>query len=126
MSIIGIGIDIIYILRFKKLIIKHGMKIPKKILSKNELKKYQFIYNPENFLAKRFAAKEAMAKAMGISIYKNMFLKNCEVIHNLLGKPELKIFGYVKNIAKKLKIKKIFLSITDSKKYAQSIVILED
>ncbi|VFP88225.1 Holo-[acyl-carrier-protein] synthase [Buchnera aphidicola (Cinara piceae)] len=126
MSIIGIGIDLIDIKRFKKLIFRYGIKIPYKILTERELYEYNHTKNyKEKFLAKRFTAKEATAKAMGIGIYQKMFLKNCEVIHNIYGKPKLNIFGYAGKILKKLKTKKIFLSITDSKKYMQSIVILE-
>lgn len=55
-----------------------------------------------------------------------MFLKNCEIIHNKNGKPALKTYGQIKKIIKKLYIRKIHISITDTKKYVQSIVILED
>ncbi|VAX76487.1 holo-ACP synthase [Buchnera aphidicola] len=126
MSIIGIGIDIVNSHRFKKLILNYGFKIPKRILSIKELYEYKKISKKYIFLAKRFTAKEAAAKAMGVSIYQNMFLKNCEVIHNLKGKPSLKMFGPVYEKLNKLKIKKIFLSISDTEKYTQSIVVMEN
>ncbi|VFP78156.1 Holo-[acyl-carrier-protein] synthase [Buchnera aphidicola (Cinara cuneomaculata)] len=126
MSIIGIGIDMVSILRFKKLIINYGIAIPNKILSKTELDEYTNIYHKEKFLAQIFTAKEATAKAMGLGIYNNMFLKNCEIVHNRTGKPHIKMFGYVKNKLHQLKVKKIFLSITDTSEYTQSIVILEN
>ncbi|VFP83653.1 holo-ACP synthase [Buchnera aphidicola] len=126
MSIIGIGIDMINIIRFKKLIFNYGIAIPKKILSTNELYVYKNIHNKERFLAKTFTAKEAAAKAVGLGIYKNMFLKNCEVIYDIYGKPKINMFGYITKILKILKVQKIFLSITNTDKYTQSIVILEN
>ncbi|VFP79176.1 holo-ACP synthase [Buchnera aphidicola] len=125
MSIISIGIDLINVKRFKKLIFRYGIKIPNKILSEKELYEYKNTNYKDKFLATRFTAKEAAAKAIGVGIYKKNFLKNCEIIHNIYGKPKLNIFGYAGIILKKLKTKKIFLSITDSSKYVQSVVILE-
>ncbi|VFP81082.1 Holo-[acyl-carrier-protein] synthase [Buchnera aphidicola (Cinara kochiana kochiana)] len=126
MSIIGIGIDMISIMRFKKLIFRYGTAIPKKILSKNELYEYKNIHNKERYLAKNFTAKEAAAKAIGLGIYKHMFLKNCEVIYDIYGKPKINMLGCIRDKFKKLQVKKIFLSITNTHKYTQSIVILEN
>ncbi|VFP85848.1 Holo-[acyl-carrier-protein] synthase [Buchnera aphidicola (Cinara pseudotaxifoliae)] len=126
MAIIGIGIDMVSVKRFKRLIICYGFLIPNKILSKKELIEYKIYNNKEKFLSIRFSAKEAIAKALGIGIYKNMFLKNCEIMHDSYGKLVVRMYGFLKKKIKKLKVKNIFLSITDSFKYTQSIVIIEN
>ncbi|ABJ90633.1 holo-ACP synthase [Buchnera aphidicola] len=125
MAIIGIGIDVINIFRFKKLIINYGIKIPKKILSKKELIEYSYTHKKEKFLAIRFSIKEAIAKAIGISIFKNNFLNNCEIFYNKKKKIQLTTLGYIKKIFKKSQVKKIFLSVTDSNKHTYAIAILE-
>ncbi|WP_075433772.1 holo-ACP synthase [Buchnera aphidicola] len=125
MSILGLGTDIVDISRFKRLILNHGMKIPNKILSTRELQEYFRSDQKDAFLAKRFTAKEAAAKAMGIGIHKDIFLKSCEVIHYLSGQPTLNMSGYAEIVFNKIQAKKIFLSVTDSSRYAYSIVILE-
>ena len=124
MSIIGIGIDMIKINRCKKLISLHGFKILNRILSSNELKIYEN-KKKENYLAKIFSVKEAFSKASGLNIFSKMFFKNCELSNNKKGKPFLLTSGKIKKTLEKLKIKKIFLSITDTEKYVQSIIILE-
>ncbi|WP_075431872.1 holo-ACP synthase [Buchnera aphidicola] len=124
MSIIGIGIDMIKINRCKKLILLHGFKILNRILSSNELIKYNN-KKKENYLAKIFSVKEALSKASGLNIFSKMFFKNCELGNNKKGKPVLLISGKIKKTLEKLNVKKIFLSITDTEKYVQSIIILE-
>ncbi|WP_343126696.1 holo-ACP synthase [Buchnera aphidicola] len=121
MKIIGIGIDSIEIYRIQILIQKYDMKIPLKILSQKELQ--NFLKNKKNsyFLAKIFTAKEAFLKALGIGIKNIKSLKNLEISHTSYGKPTIKILN--KNFFSKKY--KIHLSITDTQKYAQSIVILE-
>ncbi|MGI4816377.1 MAG: holo-ACP synthase [Janthinobacterium lividum] len=126
MAIIGIGIDLVSIIRFKKLIFFYGLAIPNKILSQKELIEYNIYYNKEKFLSTRFSAKEAIAKALNVGIYKNMFFKNCEIICNSCGKLVVRMYGFLKKKLKKLKVKNIFLSVTDSLEYTQSIVIIEN
>lgn len=124
MSILGVGIDMVKIHRFKKLFFLYGFKIINRILSQKEIIEFNRD-KKENFLAKSFSAKEAFAKALGCGIFNKIFFKNCEIIHNKQGKPILIGLGKIKKFLKELRVKNIFLSITDTKKYVQSIVILE-
>ncbi len=124
MNIYGIGIDILEIKRIKKLKKKTIKKLSKKILTNLEYKKYKKNKKKKYFLAKKFVAKEAVSKALGIGI-KNGTILNCiEIFNNSNGKPKVKLINK-KNIFKKEKIKKIHISITDEKKYAQAFVIIE-
>jgi holo-[acyl-carrier protein] synthase len=126
MKILGIGVDIIKNQRVKNLI-KNKIFI-KRIFGKNEIKFSKKISNKVSYFAKRFAAKEAFAKALGTGFRKNLNFKDIEVLNDKLGKP---FYSKSKKIDliiyKQLKIKKynLFLSISDEKDYSIAFTILQ-
>ena len=105
----GIGTDLVDIRRIEKLYKKFGSKFAEKILTKNELKKFKEI----DYLAKRFAAKEAIAKALGTGIGKVKF-HDIEISNNKAGKPIVKI----KNCKTQ-----VHLSIADEPPYALAFAV---
>ena len=127
MKIFGIGTDIVNIKRMDQSLKKHGQNFKNKIFSKKEIlycdkKKY-----PTAFYAKRFAAKEALSKALGTGIRKGINFKNIEISNNKFGKPSIKLSGSTANfLKKKIKTKKysIYLSLSDDKPWAQATVII--
>ena len=127
MRIFGIGTDIVNIKRMEKLLRRHGKKFKNNIFSKNEINYCEKKRNPAPFFAKRFAAKEALSKALGTGIRKDIKFKNIEVINDIYGKPSILLKGaacmYLK---KKIKNKKynIHLSLSDDKPWAQATVII--
>ena len=127
MKIFGIGTDIINIKRVEKSLKLYGNKFKENIFSKNEIAYCERKKNPSAFYAKRFAAKEALSKALGTGIRKNIKFKNIEVLNDHYGKPSIKLIGPVDKYLK-LKIKKrkynIFLSISDDKPWAQATVVI--
>ncbi|QNS01956.1 MAG: holo-ACP synthase [Buchnera aphidicola (Pentalonia nigronervosa)] len=126
MSIIGVGIDIIEITRIQRILFRFGYKFIKKILSKNEIKKYVITKHCIQFIAKKFVAKEAALKALGTGIQFGISFNQIETYHNHLGKPKLR---FLKNALKQLEeiqCKSIHISISDQNKYACAIVILEN
>ena len=83
--------------------------------------------NPTTFYAKRFAAKEALSKALGTGIRKGINLKNIEISNDNLGKPSIKLRGSTAIfLKKKIKTKKysIYLSLSDDEPWAQATVII--
>ena len=127
MNIFGIGTDIVNIKRMDKSLKKYGLKFKNKVFSKNEIFYCENKNNPPAFYAKRFAAKEAFAKALGTGIGKGISLKNIEIFNDKSGKPSIKLKGKIDNLVKK-KIKKskynIYLSLSDDKPWAQATVII--
>ena len=127
MKILGIGVDIIKNQRVKNLI-KNKIFI-KRTFGKNEIKFSKKISNKVSYFAKRFAAKEAFAKALGTGFRKNLNFKDIEVLNDKLGKP---FYSKSKKIDliiyKQLKIKKynLFLSISDEKDYSIAFTILQN
>ena len=126
MEIIGNGVDIVQNSRFKKLI--KNQKFILRIFSNNEKNESKKIKNKVNFFAKRFAAKEAFAKSIGLGFRKNINFKDISVKNNSLGKPEIfidkKVYFYIKKQFK-LKKFKIFLSLADESKHSIAYVIID-
>ena len=82
---------------------------------------------PYSYFAKRFAAKEALSKALGTGIRKGINFKNIVISNDTFGKPSIKLNGSTeKFLKKKIKAKKykIYLSLSDDKPWAQATVII--
>ncbi len=125
MKIIGTGVDIVDNNRFKKY--DKNKRFYEKIYSATELKKIKLNKNNINFLAKRFAAKEALVKAIGTGFRNKISFKEITINKDHLGKPFISISIRLKKyLIKKFKTKKfnIFLSLSDEKKYSIAFVIL--
>ncbi|MAZ79827.1 MAG: holo-ACP synthase [Gammaproteobacteria bacterium] len=116
MNIFGIGVDIVDLDRIKKIYSKYGDKFAYKILNENEIKGFNSVKNKSSFLAKRFAAKEAIGKALGIGILNGFLLKNISIYHDELGKPMARLSSR-KDFDLYLD-KEIHISISDEKKFA--------
>jgi len=127
MKIFGIGTDIVNIKRMKSSIKKNGTKFKERVFSKKEILYCEKRKNSFAFYAKRFAAKEALSKALGTGIRRGINFKNIEIYNDNLGKPSIKLTGpTAKFLKKKIKTKKysIFLSLSDDKPWAQATVII--
>ena len=125
MEIVGNGVDIIKNSRVKNLI--KNPKFLSRIFSVNEIKDSKKIKNKTNFFAKRFAAKEAFVKSIGIGFRKGINFKDISVKKNKLGKPIISYNNKVKKILnKKFKSKKfnVYVSLSDEKYYSIAYVIV--
>ena len=127
MKIIGIGVDIIENIRFKKLIKKK--KFINRICSSKEINNFKKENKKISYLSKRFSAKEAFVKALGTGFRNNINFSDIEVINNKLGKPKINISKKVRAfIKKKFKLDKpkIYVSLSDENKHSIAYVILEN
>ena len=127
MAILGTGIDIVENYRLKKILLKKKSNFKKKIFTINEVAYCEKKSNSISCYSKRFAAKEAFAKALGIGFRKNINFKDIEIVNNTYGKPYISINKKIANKIKTLfKVKKfnILLSISDEKKYSIASVII--
>ncbi|MCF7521204.1 holo-ACP synthase [Neisseria sp. ZJ106] len=86
--IYGIGTDIVSLRRIERLYRKYGQALAQRILTPEELLEFPQAAQPERYLAKRFAAKEAFSKAVGTGIRGAVAFDRIGVGHNALGKPE--------------------------------------
>ena len=127
MKIFGIGTDIINIRRMEKLLKSSNSNFKNKIFSKREIIYCEKKNNPFSFYAKRFAAKEALSKALGTGIRKGINFKDIEILNDNFGKPSIQLNGSTENfLKKKIKNKKysIYLSLSDDVPWAQATVIV--
>ncbi|WP_438970401.1 holo-ACP synthase [Methylophaga sp.] len=122
--IIGIGTDLVHVPRMQALLKKHGDKIAARILSDREFAEFKLQLKPAAYLAKRFAAKEAAAKAMGTGFRDGLSLRHIVVSNNELGKPELSFEETGLVLKDELKIGRSLLSLSDDHEYASAYVIL--
>tara|TARA_B110000259_G_C13797079_1_gene315181 strand:- start:160 stop:546 length:387 start_codon:yes stop_codon:yes gene_type:complete len=124
-NIFGIGTDIVHVARIKKLLTENK-KFRNRIYSAQEIKYCESKINKIASYTKRFAAKEAFAKALGIGIRKGISFNEISIINNKIGAPFIELSGKTKTIAKKItkKKNKIYLSLSDEKKYALATVII--
>jgi len=126
MKILGIGVDVVQNKRIK-LLIKNKIFI-KRTFGLNEIKNSKKISNKTNYFAKRFAAKEALAKSVGTGFRNNLNLKDIEILNDALGKPYFLMNNKIKTIInRRFKIKnfEIFLSISDEKDYSIAFSIIQ-
>ena len=127
MKIFGIGTDIVNIRRIDQSLKKHRFAFKNKIFSKKEISYCEKRKNSSAFYAKRFAAKEALSKALGTGIRKGINFKNIEISNDKLGKPSINLKGSAANfLERKINTKKyfIYLSLSDDKPWAQATVII--
>ena len=125
MKIVGNGVDIVDNSRIKKSL--RNQKFLKRIYSESEIAASKKIKNKTNFFAKRFAAKEAFVKSLGIGFRNGINFKDISVKNNNLGKPELYLNKKIKSLlSHKLKNKKykIHLSLSDESRHSIAFVII--
>lgn len=126
--ILGIGTDLAVIERVEKAINRHGDRFAQRILTESELERYRNHPHKSAFLAKRFAAKEATAKALGTGIGPISW-QDMQVSRTEAGAPVMQLLGAAADVA----LAKVsgdqtlicHLSITDDGGFAQAFVVLE-
>ncbi len=122
--IYGIGTDIVSVERMRHNLERFGDRFAERILTDDELKEFRNVVNHAHFLARRFAAKEAVAKAMGTGFINGLSLRHIGVGHDALGKPVLKFSGRAKEFVRSEKIAFSHISLADETDYAVAFVTL--
>ncbi|MFT4653388.1 MAG: holo-[acyl-carrier protein] synthase [Kangiellaceae bacterium] len=120
----GIGTDIVEIIRIQKAV-SVSERFALRILTVDEMTEYSESKYPERYLAKKFAAKEALVKAMGTGIGNGYSWQMIQIEHNQLGKPFFVFNGAVKDFMSSHNISNCLLSISDEQHYATAMVVLE-
>jgi holo-[acyl-carrier protein] synthase len=120
----GIGTDILQIDRIEKSLIRTP-KLAQRILTDRELAEFERSATPARFLAKRFAAKEAVVKALGTGIGNGVGWKHVEISKDDLGKPLVKLSGGALERANTMSIDSSYISYSDEKDYVVAMVVLE-
>ena len=130
--IIGTGTDIIDIRRVAKVLERHGERFIKRCFTCDEIAKAERRRDAGTHIAtyaKRFAAKEASAKALGTGFSKGVFMKDIGVVNDIDGKPTLILTGgalkRLQTMVPKGKAARFHLTLTDEPPLAKAFVIIE-
>ncbi len=123
--IFGIGHDIVENERIKRLYDRYGNSFLSKILSFYEINVFKNQNKSINYLAKRFAAKEAFAKACGTGIRTPILFTAITVDNDVLGKPFFSFDKAINNWFSKYNIHNVYLSLSDENKLSSAFVVLE-
>lgn len=111
--IYGIGTDIVELSRIKKTYTRFGENFTKRLLMPEEQSMYLQSRNPIRFLAMRFAAKEAIVKAMGTGFSNGIWIRDTGIINDKLGKPLVIFSSRGQAVCKKLGIGESHISLSD-------------
>jgi holo-[acyl-carrier protein] synthase len=118
MKILAHGIDLVDFPRIKKMVKTHRDRFLDRVFTDSEQKYADENKNRIEKLAGRFAAKEAVLKLLGTGWRGKIKWTDIEVVNNSYGQPKVKLYGQVKKIADKMKIKQISISITHTANFA--------
>ena len=127
--IVGVGIDLINIQRIQKVLDRFGSRFEDRVFSPEEINRSRRKYDKASSYAKRWAAKEACSKALGIGLRMGISWKEMNITNLQSGKPILKIEGKAQLILKKITPKgykaRIHVSLTDDYPWAKALVMIE-
>jgi len=123
--IFGIGTDIVEYARIDAMWQRHGVRLAERILSEAELPEFHAHAHPARLLAKRFAAKEAFAKAVGSGLRHPVSLSRISITHDGLGKPVLHFDPILRGYLAQLGISGHHLSISDERNMIVAFAVLE-
>ena len=126
--IFGIGADIVDIERVQQGLARYGDRYARRILTKTEMEEFTANGQRASFLAKRFAAKEAVSKALGTGFRRGVFWRDMGVINLPSGKPTMALTGgalaRLEEITPPGMQAQIDVTLTDEPPLAEAVVII--
>lgn len=123
--IYGIGTDVVAVARIERLLARYGERFVERVLSPAERSGFIGAPKPAAFIAKRFAAKEAFAKALGTGLRAPVTLPGIAIVHDAQGRPTLAFGQGLSDLIEARHIGSWHLSISDERDYACAFVVLE-
>ena len=124
--IVGTGVDLCEVARMQKAIESaHGQRLAERVFTEREIAYARRLASPYERFAARFAAKEAGMKALGTGWRNGVTWHDFEVVNLVSGRPTLTLSGKAAEIAQKLGVTNIALSLTHTADQAMAMVILE-
>jgi len=124
--ILGIGTDLAEVHRIEQSVSRFGDRFLKRVYSIRERQYALSKANSAERLAARFAAKEAGMKAVGTGWNQGVSWQDFEVVNESSGRPTLNLTGMARQIADRMGVRRITISLTHTTEIAFAIVILED
>jgi len=123
--IVGIGVDIVEVDRIRRIVERHGDRFVRRVFSEREAAYCRSCVHPEQRFAARFAAKEAVLKALGVGWRKGVSFGEVEVRTNELGAPAVELSGRALELSRELGVRRLLLSLSHDARYAVAQVVAE-
>jgi holo-[acyl-carrier protein] synthase len=123
--IYGIGTDLVEVSRVHRLLEQYGDRFARRLLAPREWDDYERTPNRAQYLAGRFAAKEAFAKAFGTGLRHPVSLRNINVTKDPLGKPDLLLEPELSALTRSRGVTAHHVSVTHERSMACAFVVLE-
>lgn len=123
-GIIGIGYDMVQVHRIESILSRWGDRFKERVFTPHELAYCESKKNKCQRLATRFAAKEAVFKALGTGWLRGVSWTEIEVTNDELGKPSITLSGKTEQLSRQLGVRNIFVSMTNTEDYGAAQVIL--
>ena len=123
--IYGIGVDILQLTRIKRTLARFGDHFIDRLLMPDERAQLARTARPERFIAMRFAAKEAVVKAMGTGFAHGIWIRDVGVLQNRWGKPEVIYSARGERMRRKLGIGAGHVTLTDEAGLIVAVAVLE-
>lgn len=121
---IAVGTDILRIARVEEVVGRLGERFVQRILTPAECEEYASSAQPTRLLAKRFAAKEAVAKALGTGIGRGVSWQDIHIGHDASGAPLVTLSGGALAVADALGGRRVALSLADEMEYVVAFAVL--
>ena len=122
MRVLGVGVDIVSVDRVRNICRKYPDKFAQRILTTVELSEYEACRDKVGYLSKRFAAKEAVAKALGTGFSQALTFRDITVLHDAAGKPCVQL-GTDTGTRRDASAQEVHVSISDEREYAVAYAI---
>jgi holo-[acyl-carrier protein] synthase len=123
--IVGIGVDIAETARVQGLVERYGERFMRRILTDDERAEFDRRNRPHDYLATRYAAKEALAKALGTGIGERFGFHSAQIDHDGAGRPMVRFLESSRKLVDELGITSALISLSDERHYVVAMVVLE-
>ena len=124
MTLIGIGIDVVEVSRIRSSLDEFGERFLTRIFTAAEREYCESQKRPELHLAARFAAKEAIAKAFGTGIGKEIGWLDMEIMRRPSGEPEARLSGSAAKLSEARGVSRVMVSLTHARHYAAANAVI--
>ena len=121
---IAVGTDIVKVERIDEVVVRLGERFVARILTPEEREEYQQSAQANRLLAKRFAAKEAVAKALGTGIGRGVSWQDIRIDHDANGAPLVKLSGGALRVAERRGGSRVEISLADELEYVVAFAVL--
>ncbi len=123
--IVGIGVDLVEMQRVERLVVEYGERFAARVLTQREIDAYRHSSRPIAYLASRFAAKEALSKALGTGLRHPVTLHAISVVSDEIGRPELRFHAELPAYLQRRGVGQAHLSLAHEHGMACAMVVLE-